>query len=144
MYFFNVKLNKKKRNPLEIEYFHIENGHPRKPNSKLCYLKWGIRGLFYIPIAKSRLYIYRVSRPFRPAGLASTHVPDRCTQLERERDRFIYERLQRSLTGRIVTGHPVEWSIGGGQRVLRWQSVSDGGLSRYGSTTPQTSILKPS
>lgn len=37
----------------------------------------------------------------------------------KERGIDLYERLERSLTGRIVTGHPVEWSIGGGQRVLR-------------------------
>lgn len=71
--------------------------------------------------------------------------PSRVTLVDwwggRKRERFI-PNPGRWLAA-IVTGHPVEWTVGGGQRVLRWQSVSDGGLSRCGST-PQTSILKPS
>lgn len=140
-----LKLNKKKRK-YSLEIFpHTESEiHPRKPNSKLCYLKRSIRALFYIPIAKSRLYIYRVSRPLW-TGWSGFYSRPWSVHSTRKREGSIYTKDSSDhLYGRIVTGHPVEWSIGGGQRVLRWQSVSDGGLSRYGSTTPQTSILKPS
>lgn len=90
---------------------------PSKAAFQAVLFEMGVQELFSIFLSQNRDCTFIVFPA--PAGLPSTHVPDRRTQLETERDRFIRKRLERSLTGRIVTGHPVEWSMGGGQRVLR-------------------------